>query len=97
MDASPHHWFTSSFSGGSGNGCVEVAFLSADTIGIRDTKDRTRPSQIYSASAWTKFVTAIRSSQLSLVKDSVNTPKRVEHVLGSASDSGPAEPVTPIS
>jgi uncharacterized protein DUF397 len=31
------HWFTSSFSGGNGGSCVEVAFLPG-AIAVRDTK-----------------------------------------------------------
>jgi hypothetical protein len=35
-------WFTSSFSGGNGDRCVELAFLSGG-VAVRDTKDRTLP------------------------------------------------------
>ncbi|MCO1658267.1 DUF397 domain-containing protein [Pseudonocardia humida] len=58
MDASTPHWFTSSFSPGNGNGCIEVAFLPDDTVGVRDTKDRTRPALVVSPAAWAAFLTA---------------------------------------
>lgn len=53
-------WFTSSFSGGSGNGCVEVAFLPDGTVGVRDTKDRTRPALRVPPGAWATFVRGTR-------------------------------------
>lgn len=54
-------WFTSSFSGGSGNGCVEVAFLPDGTVGVRDTKDRTLPALHVEARQWAVFVSATRA------------------------------------
>jgi hypothetical protein len=63
LEASPPRWFTSSFSGGSGNGCVEVAFLPDGTVGIRDTKDRTRPAHRYSPPAWSAFIAATRAGR----------------------------------
>ncbi|WP_214402299.1 DUF397 domain-containing protein [Pseudonocardia lacus] len=61
MDASTAHWFKSSFSPGSGNGCIEVAFLPDGTVGVRDTKDRTRPALAVPSAAWTTFLTATRT------------------------------------
>jgi hypothetical protein len=58
MDASDHRWFKSSFSPGNGNGCIEVAFLPDGTVGVRDTKDRTRPALTVSPAAWSAFLTA---------------------------------------
>jgi hypothetical protein len=55
-------WFTSSYSGGNGENCVEVAFLPAE-VAVRDTKDRTLPQHRYSASGWTDFVAAVRSGE----------------------------------
>ena len=60
MDASTPHWFTSSFSGGNGNGCIEVAFLPDGTVGVRDTKDRTRPALRVEQRTWAAFVSATR-------------------------------------
>jgi uncharacterized protein DUF397 len=63
MDAFTQHWFTSSFSPANGNGCLEVAFLPDGTVGLRDTKDRTRPAQRYSPAAWAAFVSATRTGR----------------------------------
>jgi Domain of unknown function (DUF397) len=55
-------WFTSSFSGGNGAGCVEVAFV-PDGVAVRDTKDRTLPPHRYSAACWSEFLTGVRSGE----------------------------------
>jgi uncharacterized protein DUF397 len=55
-------WFTSSFSGGNGENCVEVAFL-PDAVAVRDTKDRSLPPHRHSASCWTEFLAAVRSGE----------------------------------
>ncbi|MFG1953359.1 DUF397 domain-containing protein [Micromonospora sp. NPDC048830] len=52
-------WRTSSRSGGEGN-CVEVAAF-ADTIGVRDSKDRGGPALSFTSAAWVGFVQATRS------------------------------------
>lgn len=56
-------WFTSSFSGTSGNSCVEVAFLPDGAVAVRDTKDRTRPAHRVPSRAWDAFVTATREGR----------------------------------
>jgi hypothetical protein len=53
-------WFTSSFSGGNGDSCVEVAFL-ADAVAVRDTKDRALPPHRHSAAAWETFLAGVRA------------------------------------
>jgi hypothetical protein len=54
-------WFTSSFSGGSDGGCVEVAFLPDGAVGVRDTKDRALAPHRYTAARWDAFTAAVRS------------------------------------
>lgn len=61
MNQSGVRWRTSSFSGNNGNSCVEVAFLPDGAVGVRDTKDRSRDAQSYSAAQWTAFVSAVRA------------------------------------
>jgi hypothetical protein len=56
------HWFTSSFSGGNGNGCVEVAFLPG-AVAVRDTKDRTRAPHRYAAARWAEFLAGVRAGE----------------------------------
>lgn len=53
-------WFTSSFSGGNENSCVEVAHLPAGGVAVRDTKDRSRPAHRYPAAEWHAFVVGVR-------------------------------------
>ncbi|MCO1654473.1 DUF397 domain-containing protein [Pseudonocardia humida] len=60
MDQSEVLWRTSGFSG---NSCVEVAFLPDSSIGLRDTKDRSRPPQRYSATAWASFLGDVRADR----------------------------------
>jgi hypothetical protein len=55
-------WFTSSFSGGNGDSCVEVAFRPGG-VAVRDTKDRTLPSHRYSAACWAEFLAGVRSRE----------------------------------
>lgn len=55
-------WFTSSFSGGNGDSCVEVAFLPG-AIAVRDTKDRTRPPHRYPAASWSEFLSGVRTGE----------------------------------
>ena len=62
MDTSEPQWRTSSFSGGSGASCVEVAFLPG-AVAVRDTKDRTRSAHRFPAPAWAAFVAATRAGR----------------------------------
>jgi hypothetical protein len=55
-------WFTSSFSGGNGDSCVEVAFP-PDEVAVRDTKDRTLPPHRYPAASWTEFLAGVRAGE----------------------------------
>jgi hypothetical protein len=51
-----------SFSGNSGGGCVEIALLPDVSVGVRDTKDRTRPAHRYPPSSWV-FLTDLRAGR----------------------------------
>lgn len=62
MELSQAQWRISSFSGGSGNSCVEVALLPG-TVAVRDTKDRTRAPHLHSAASWRSFLTAVRAGE----------------------------------
>ncbi|MCO1657392.1 DUF397 domain-containing protein [Pseudonocardia sp. S2-4] len=53
-------WRTSTFSGGNGESCVEVAFLPDGGTAVRDTKNRALAAHRYPA-AWTAFLTGIRA------------------------------------
>lgn len=54
-------WRTSSFSGGNGNSCVEVAPLPGGGVALRDTKDRARPPHRYTPAGWHAFVAGVRT------------------------------------
>ena len=55
-------WFTSSFSGGNGDSCVEVAFLPG-AVAVRDTKDRTLAPHRYPAASWEEFLAGVRAGE----------------------------------
>ncbi|MFJ5719809.1 DUF397 domain-containing protein [Streptomyces sp. NPDC093149] len=59
MDEERAHWFKSSYSGGSGTECVEVAEL-ASAIGIRDSKCPEGPRVAVQRSVWTEFVRGLQ-------------------------------------
>jgi hypothetical protein len=56
-------WRTSSYSGGNGESCVEVAPLPDGGTALRDTKNRALPAHRYPAPAWTAFLAAIRADE----------------------------------
>lgn len=54
-------WRKSSHSG-SGDQCVEVAALSRDLCGVRDSKDPAGPALVLTPSAWRTLLGAIKES-----------------------------------
>jgi hypothetical protein len=52
------NWRKSSYSGGMSNNCVEVA--TSDAVLVRDTTDRDGVTLSVSASAWSRFTSAIK-------------------------------------
>lgn len=56
----PVEWRTSSFSGGGGNNCVELALGPAQTR-IRDTKARTNGTLTVASATFASFVAVIKS------------------------------------
>ncbi|GAA1923038.1 DUF397 domain-containing protein [Streptomyces durmitorensis] len=62
-------WYRSSYSGGTGNNCVEVADLTTPTaprpgIGVRDSKNPTGPALLLRPSTWSAFVTHVRATSI---------------------------------
>ncbi|PWI09442.1 DUF397 domain-containing protein [Streptomyces sp. NWU339] len=49
------HWFKSSYSGGAGGECVEVAALPA-SVHVRDSKDTGRGTLTVNPATWSAFV-----------------------------------------
>ncbi|MFE3217301.1 DUF397 domain-containing protein [Streptomyces antimycoticus] len=48
-------WFKSSYSGGEGGECLEVA-VTAHAVSVRDSKDTARPDLAVGRAAWARFV-----------------------------------------
>ncbi|MFE9321308.1 DUF397 domain-containing protein [Nocardia sp. NPDC052278] len=57
VDLSNAKWFKSSRSGGD-KACVEVAFLSNDRVGVRDSKNPSGPALTFSSAEWSAFMAA---------------------------------------
>ncbi|MFJ4968807.1 DUF397 domain-containing protein [Streptomyces sp. NPDC088755] len=58
MDHGITQWFKSSYSGGSGTECVEVADLPA-TVGVRDSTRPHGPHICVGHVAWARFVAGV--------------------------------------
>jgi hypothetical protein len=52
------HWFKSSKS--VERECVEVAFLDDAQVGVRDSKNRSGPALIFTASEWDAFTAGVK-------------------------------------
>ncbi|WP_145502833.1 DUF397 domain-containing protein [Streptomyces sp. CFMR 7] len=58
MDHGIAHWFKSSYSGGSGTECVEIAKLLM-AVGVRDSTRSHGPYMYVSHAAWSGFVASV--------------------------------------
>lgn len=64
MSTTPElNWFKSSFSGGDGDNCVEVA-VRPEAVHVRDSKDRGIRPLVVTPAAWTAFTTLAAGSSL---------------------------------
>ena len=59
-------WRTSSYTN-NGGACVEVADNQPDLIAVRDSKDRSGPVLLLTASQWREFITDLRANAVSVV------------------------------
>jgi hypothetical protein len=67
MDGLEHaEWRKSSYSGGNGGGCVEVARNLPGVVAVRDSKDREGPALILTPGAWRGLVQELKDGGLSL-------------------------------
>ncbi|RJO79913.1 DUF397 domain-containing protein [Nocardia panacis] len=55
-------WFKSSYSDGQ-SACVEVNWLAADAIGVRDSKNPTGPALTFAPGAWDGLLASVRGHQ----------------------------------
>ncbi|MFD8453359.1 MULTISPECIES: DUF397 domain-containing protein [Streptomyces] len=56
-------WFKSSYSGSSGDNCVEVA-VRTEAVLVRDSKDTDRQALAVSRDAWSAFTTLAADSRV---------------------------------
>ena len=55
MSATELAWFKSSYSGSSGDDCVEVA-IAEQAVHVRDSKDVSRPAFVVGREGWRSFL-----------------------------------------
>ena len=60
MEITDMNWRKSSYSGGNGGSCIEVA--SDGAVVVRDTTDRTGPVLAFSSAAWRQLVAELKRS-----------------------------------
>jgi hypothetical protein len=69
MDLTGAAWRKSSFSGGNGGACVEVAIVPGGTdrggraVALRDSKNPSGPALLFSPDEWREFTSAIRRGE----------------------------------
>ncbi len=61
-DAEFTGWRKPSFSNG-GDNCVEVGFAADGRVAVRDTKDRSLPSRIYTRAEWDAFLAGVANGE----------------------------------
>lgn len=59
-------WIKSSYSNGNGGNCVEwaPAAVTEGAVPVRDSKDPDGPALHFTPSAWSAFITALRTDSL---------------------------------
>lgn len=57
-------WHKSSYSGGNGGGCVDVARNLPGVVAVRDSKDPDGPALVFTRDNWATFIAALRSEQV---------------------------------
>jgi hypothetical protein len=63
MDLTNAQWRKSSFSGGNGGNCVEVARNLPGTVAVRDSKDREGPALVFTPQQWRAFLDGVRTGE----------------------------------
>ncbi len=62
-----HDYTKSTFSGN--GGCVEVRLLADGTVGLRDSKNVSKPPHVFTPVEWTAFVAGVRAGEFDLPTD----------------------------
>ena len=66
MDVSSATWRKSSYSGGNGGNCLEVARNLPGIVAVRDSKDRSGPVLTFTSAEWETFTAGVKSGKLDL-------------------------------
>jgi len=66
MDLTNAEWRKSSFSGGNGGGCVEVARNLPGVVAVRDSKDHEGPALVFTPDEWCVFLDGVRAAEFDL-------------------------------
>ncbi len=66
MDVSGAIWRKSTYSGGNGGNCVEVARDLPGIVAVRDSKHRQGPVLTFTPAEWQEFTTAVRGGEFDL-------------------------------
>jgi hypothetical protein len=61
---STHGYTKSSYSGD--GGCVEVQLLADGTVGLRDSKDTSKPPHVFTPREWHAFISGVRAGEFDL-------------------------------
>ncbi len=61
FDPNAAAWLKSSYSGGSGGNCIEIATGIPDAVPVRDSKDPVGPVLVFSTAAFASFVAAVKT------------------------------------
>jgi hypothetical protein len=63
MDVSSAMWRKSSYSGGNGGNCVEVAALRDGGLAVRDSKDPEGARLAFTAEEWAAFTAGVKAGE----------------------------------
>jgi hypothetical protein len=66
MDLSRAEWRKSSWSGGNGGDCVEVARNLSGAVAVRDSKDPDGPKLTFTPDEWAAFTAGIKTGEFDL-------------------------------
>jgi len=66
MDVSGAIWRKSTYSGGNGGNCVEVARDLPGIVAVRDSKHRQGPVLTFTPAEWQEFTAAVRGGEFDL-------------------------------
>ncbi|MEU6830274.1 DUF397 domain-containing protein [Nocardia beijingensis] len=68
IDLSGAKWFKSVHSG-EADACVEVAWLAAGNVGVRDSKDPSGPALVFTPDQWNAFTASVAARAVDLRSD----------------------------